>query len=119
MCRWHMTCCRSRIRSFILPEAGPNTGFLRLFLVLAPNTQHGVSGDCISLQRAVMRDLCAPMRRSKHGVFCATPKYSGAVPGASCAEPGFIGKATGEQVSLQSRFLPMETGSSPDLPGSP
>jgi hypothetical protein len=30
------------------------------FLVLAPSTQHGVSGDCTSLPRVVMRDLAGP-----------------------------------------------------------
>jgi hypothetical protein len=55
LCRWHMTCYRSRIRSFLLLEAGPSPGRpppsargfvfgrddLRLsltFLLLAPNT---------------------------------------------------------------------------------
>ena len=80
MCRWDMTCCRSHIRSFLLlrpdlalapsPECpgllysdATIYGFLRLFLVLAPNTQHGVSGDCISLQRRVMRVLSASGRQ--------------------------------------------------------
>jgi hypothetical protein len=77
LCRWHMTCCRNRIRSFLLLEAGPSPGRpppsargfvfgrddLRLsltFLLLAPCLHRILSTAFLAIaypSRGLMRDL--------------------------------------------------------------